>query len=389
MLRSFIVFFIFLAHLGHAQQLSENSEVRLITCGVGDQLHSLFGHSAIHISDPINKIDHIYNYGTFNFDTPNFYLKFAQGRLDYYLSVKRSNGLERFIFNYQVEGRSVDMQVLNLDQVQRQKVFEFLENNAKEENKYYAYDFFFDNCATRIHDVFGDVFTGELELAEPEGEWEITFRQMIWRYLEPQPWSQFGIDLVLGSPIDATMTLEETMFHPEYVYKIYEGSTINGKPIVTRTQSICPQLLQPADPGFFTPDTVFWGVLILAMLITFMKWQVVAGYFDAIFFTSLGLLGCVLIFMWWGTDHVATKGNYNLIWANPIHLLIPIVIGWTRLKLKFVKLYLVMTIITFAVILFWFVLPQQFNPAFAPIILTLAMRYYFLYRTANAVKLAQ
>lgn len=356
----------------------------MLTCGVGSQLHSFFGHSAIHVYDPKNQIDNIYNYGTFNFDTPNFYLKFAQGRLDYYLSVARGNGYNRFIFSYEAEGRSVDMQVFNLTQDERQNVFEYLENNAKEDNKYYKYDFFFDNCATRIHEVFNASVEG-LELGEPDSDWEVTFRQMMWRYLEPQPWSQFGIDLVLGSPIDATMTVEQTMWHPQYVASIYGNTLKSGNPWVAKNHAIAPQLLMPSKGSWLTPNLVFWFVFAIAMIITFLKWNRIGGYFDAALFSTVGLLGVLLVFMWWGTDHVATKANYNLIWANPLHLIVPLVVCWSKLKRKLNRFYLGMAIIMFGMMLFWFVLPQQFNPAFTPVILVLGMRYFMLYRNTQSV----
>lgn len=356
----------------------------MITCGVGDELHSLFGHSAIHIYDPDNRIDRVYNYGTFNFETPNFYLKFAQGKLDYYLSVTKNNGLERFAWPYQAYGRSVDVQVLNLTGGQRQQVFNYLENNVLEENRYYQYDFFFDNCATRIHDVFGEVVGESLELGDPEGEWEVTFRQMIWRYLEPQPWSQFGIDLVLGSPIDVVMTRQETMFHPDYVYAIYQNSTVAGEPWVERNFSLSPQLATTGESGFFTPNIVFWILFGFAMILALLRWNKVGGYFDAVLFTSMGLLGIVLILMWFATDHIATKANYNLLWANPLHLIVPIALGWSRLQRHLNRYYMVMAAIMFGLILFWFMVPQELNPAFRPIILAIALRYFHLYRTTRS-----
>jgi len=128
-------------------QLSEESKVVMFTCGPGDELYAGFGHSALWVSDPVTKVDRLYNYGTFDFDTPNFYLKFVRGKLNYILSVYPS----KYFFNdYASRKILVFGQLLNLTQEEKQRIFEFLENNALPANCEYKYDFFYDNCATRI-----------------------------------------------------------------------------------------------------------------------------------------------------------------------------------------------------------------------------------------------
>ena len=144
----FILFSI-LSLVGYSQDiiLSSRAEISVITCDPGAELYSSFGHSAFRVVDPTLHIDQAYNYGTFNFKTDNFYIKFARGKLMYDLS---SYPFHYFIRDYIKENRTVVEQVLNLDQTEKQEMFDFLENNAKPENKSYLYDFFFDNCATKL-----------------------------------------------------------------------------------------------------------------------------------------------------------------------------------------------------------------------------------------------
>jgi hypothetical protein len=153
-----IIFLVFLfPFLSYSQeiQLSPEAEISVITCGPGEsELYATFGHSAFRIKDLPNKIDRVYNYGTFNFNTPNFYIKFARGKLLYDL---RAYNFGTFLQSYQREKRWVKGQVLDLKHDEIQRVYNFLENNAKPENRSYKYDFFYDNCSTKLYDVLEQV----------------------------------------------------------------------------------------------------------------------------------------------------------------------------------------------------------------------------------------
>src|SRR5690606_22569898 len=150
----FFLLFMPLLVLGQSVKLSPRAEISIITCGPGEELYSSFGHSAFRVKDPALKLDFAYNYGTFDFNKPNFYIKFAQGKLLYELSVSY---FEDFVYNYKIEGRWVKEQVLNLSQDEKNQLFNFLNINAQPENKEYLYDFFFDNCSTKIRDVLEEV----------------------------------------------------------------------------------------------------------------------------------------------------------------------------------------------------------------------------------------
>ncbi len=127
-------------------ELSDQSQVSLLTMGPDQrEVYSAFWHSAIRVYDPVHQFDSVYNYGVFDFNNPNFYTDFAKGFLNYRLAV---SSYQRFHGYYVYNDRSIDEQVLNLDLLQRQAIFDFLEINKLPENRYYLYDYFFDNCAT-------------------------------------------------------------------------------------------------------------------------------------------------------------------------------------------------------------------------------------------------
>ena len=184
------IFVIGIPFFSLAQALSERASISLLTGSPGTELYSTFGHSAIRVHDPSTGMDIVFNYGTFDFNTPNFYLKFAQGKLNYKLSIET---FEQFRAGFIYENRSVVEQKFNLTQTQKNLLFALLEQNYLPENRFYKYDFFFDNCATRIRDLMITAFGEDFQYQYPE-EWKnsgLTFRNLIDMYLTNHHWSDF------------------------------------------------------------------------------------------------------------------------------------------------------------------------------------------------------
>ncbi|MEM7110199.1 MAG: DUF4105 domain-containing protein, partial [Bacteroidota bacterium] len=196
--------------------LSPQAEIRVITFGpYQGELYSAFGHSGIRVIDPVNGINDFYNYGIFDFDQPNFYLNFARGFLNYRLAVMQYDRIVNYYAYYQQ--RYVHEQVLNLDSIQRQKLFDFLVWNARPENMYYYYDYFYDNCATRVRDAIEGTFEGKVEFDGSYISTDYTIRDLTDLYLPHQPWGDLGIDICLGLPMDKKATPYMYMFLPDYI----------------------------------------------------------------------------------------------------------------------------------------------------------------------------
>ena len=202
-------------------RLSTQAEISIITVGPGPNLYDSFGHGAIRIYDPYLSIDRAYNYGTFDSFQDGFYVKFAQGKLDYRLAVQN---FKSFLGNYQAQNRWVTEQVLNLTMAEKQQVFEFLENNAIPENSYYLYDFFYDNCATKLRDVVSDVLGDNITFKNDHLTQTKTFRDLIQENTYNHPWWDFGIDIALGAVIDVDATPAQHMFLPDYILQAYENA---------------------------------------------------------------------------------------------------------------------------------------------------------------------
>ena len=185
--------------LAHAQQpLGIEATASLLTCGPGNEFYTTFGHSAIRITDPEQGIDYVYNYGTFDFDTPHFYWKFMRGQLDYKLARTTYN---RFMQEYASEGRAVWEQPLCFESQQVDNLYILLETNLLPEYRYYRYDFFRDNCATRVRDVIYSAWGMDTLLQR--GLPERSYRRLVAdRLKDTLEWWRLGIDLLFGLPAD-------------------------------------------------------------------------------------------------------------------------------------------------------------------------------------------
>lgn len=374
----------FLTGINLNAQLSDQSKFYLLTCEVGDEVWSQFGHSALRIKDPEKNMDISFNWGMFEFsdDQVDFNLKFAQGRLPYYMDVSET---KYFLMEYDYFKREVTQQELNLTLEQKNKIWELLQINAQPDNLYYQYDFFFDNCATRIRDIFKNALGDDLIWGEHAEANQFTFREMIDVGFQSHPWLDFGIDLVLGYRIDDQVTNENLMFNPFYLADIFDGSKIkiNGEfqNLVLSEEVIVNGVVRTEDhDAFFTPVVMAVVILIITLIFAFFNLIPLLKVWATLLLFILGLLGVVLVFMWFGTDHYATKGNLNLLWANPLWLLLLIVIWIKKWQIELATTYLYLSIGMLALVLFFLMLPQEFHPASRILIINWAVMFYFFYR---------
>ena len=205
------------------QTLSQEATISILTIGPGVALYDRFGHSAFRVKDSVNNIDWTFNYGTYDFNAPNFYGKFVKGQLLYSLSAGYFQG---FIEYYKKQNRSVREQVLNLDQEQKGRLFSFLLWNAEPANKNYRYDFFFDNCATRIRDVLASNLGNQLKYSASFDPEPLSFRQLIQNQVPYNDWGSLGMDIAIGAVVDVPATPWQFQFLPKYVAEAHAEATI-------------------------------------------------------------------------------------------------------------------------------------------------------------------
>lgn len=352
-------------------------DISILTCRSGDELYSTFGHTAIRVRNIKLDLDLVYNYGLFSFDTPNFYVKFMRGQLPYHLG---NTKMHYFLQEYQAEKRSIFEQILILDNGRKKEIIEFLQENMKPENREYAYDFFYDNCATRIVDVYDIYGQPGKEIKYLKDVEKKSFRDLLKENLKNLPWSEFGIDIVIGARADQLTTRRHQMFLPEYLMDNLANATIdyNG---VTSNLAKKPQLVLDFEEENknrktnATPWPLF--LMLLLMISTIVtnlysnKWSIL---FNKVLLGVSGLLGLFLLIMWFGTNHGATRDNWNVLWLNPLLLLI-----FTKLKGNMIfKVVLTACLIIAGLNCFVTFLPQFFHLAFLPIITSILIAIWKL-----------
>ncbi len=377
---------------GLSEAFAQQYRISLLTCDPGEEIYSSFGHSAIRVLNQETGSDRIYNYGTFDFGAPNFVLKFAGGRLDYFLSVST---FERFLAEYNYFERSMREQELDLNQEQKIALVEFLEINYLPENRNYRYDFFYDNCATRIRDVMEEILGGNLVWKDEEqASVEKTFRELIDEKVFYMPWSDLGIDLALGSRLDRDATPREEQFLPEYMEQAFSRAVIQGdgptRPFVKSERVILDFSPKEESLGFLNPYVLFWIIAIIFTAITFIgfkKKKLFVG-FDLVFFGILGILGLVMSALWIGSDIPSTKWNWNVLWAFPGHLLLIPGLLSKSLKPWLRKYLLFALILADAAVVFWILGWQSFHPSLIPLMLVIILRTNYLYYNISRYKTA-
>ena len=377
-----IFFLLIFMVLGHVQ--AQMFEVSLLTCGPGEELYSSFGHSAIRIRQTGSQgRDLVFNFGTFDFNTPNFYGKFATGKLNYMLSVST---YDQFVVEYYQDQREIREQVLDLSAEQKDFLLQHLEAQYDPARRFYKYDFFFNNCATKIRDAFEIAIGRQLVWNDPVNPEEKTFRDLIDEYVYPLPWADLGIDLALGAVIDRDATEREEQYLPDYMEQAFARATLEGdgptRPLVKESRIIL-EFPEKADPilSLLNPYLIFWLVAVIYGVLTFLdkrKGKITLGL-DVIFFGVLGLLGFLIVFLWFFTDHTATKWNWNLLWAFPGHLILAIAL-LKKNKATWIGKYLLAALVLAVLALFiWILGIQSFHPSLVPLFLVLFLRANFLY----------
>ena len=363
-------------------RLSDKAEISVLTLGPWQgQVYTAFGHSAFRVYDPLHGIDDAYNYGVFDYNRPNFYLNFARGHNIYKLGVM---DYKNFEYSYIYYNRYIHEQVLNLRPHQKQRLFDFLQWNALPENQEYLYDYFYDNCATKIPEVVLEVFGDSVIFDGSYITTDYSFRELTDLYLEEQPWGDLGIDIGLGLPTDKVATPYEYMFLPDYVESGFEHATIlqEGKtvPLVRETNIIYESCPEDHFTGYFQPLTVFTIFLLLALYVSYrdLRRRKITMAFDAVLFSTLGFLGMALLLLWTATSHHAAAKNFNLLWALPTHIVAVFAfIGqpkWLR------SYFLLVALLTGLLLITWPLLPQKLHYALIPFVIAIGVRSFTQYR---------
>ncbi len=314
--------------------LSDNASISLLTCGPGDELYSVFGHTAIRIHDPANNMDTVFNFGSFDFDTPNFYLKFVKGDLQYFVSVDSYND---FVYTYEYYNRDIFEQTLNLTQNQKQRIADELISRLSSDKKFYTYKFIDRNCTTMVSDIIS-MYTGKISLKnEDSGK---TYREIIYSYLYQEHfYENLGINLMFGAKTDKEL---DKLFLPKQLLEgIDNTQTSNGK---LSQPSITVYKQHKEEKGFLFWNSYYSFAIIIALLLLSSKNKTV----QYTILTISALLGVLFCANGLYSLHKELLYNYNILLFSPLFL---ILVFTTNKKLERLLIYLhFVFIITYLII---------------------------------------
>ncbi len=364
--------------------LSKFSQISVITSGPGEALYEKFGHTAVRVKDPVLQIDLIYNYGIFDFEDPNFYINFTKGfmkyklaRYPFYLSLKSA----------QQDGRWVKEQVLNLTQLQKYEFFKFLENNALPENASYFYDPFFDNCATRPRDIIQKVVGDSLLFKDDFVSEDLSLRQLMNKEINPNTWGSLGINIALGSKLDKIATPSEYLYLPDYVFEALKVSKIikgdKEEDLVQKTNLLLDFEEKKSKSDTFSP---FLAILLFSLLGLFITYKDIKNskrskWLDFTLFFTTGILGLLIVFLWFFTNHSTAPNNFNFLWAFAPNIVVAFFLLKKEPPMWIRKYCLVLLAFLLLIPIIWLTKIQLYTYPMIPLFILSGIRYWYLQKT--------
>ena len=373
-------------------RIGDSARISLLTVSPSeDEVFTVYGHTAIRVKDTVRinntlqNIDVIFNYGIFDFSKPNFTYRFAKGETDYKLGTQ---DFRDFMIEYEMRGSEVVEQVLILDSIEKNKIWEALVVNSLPENRVYRYSFFFDNCATRPVAIIENNVSGEVKYYDPDKP--VTFRDLINYCTRNKPWLTFGCDLALGSPTDRLVTPHEKMFLPVYLKEAFEKATVVSTDGVEKKLAAPVRILiqgveqdLPAGQDLPSPLVCCWAFFLVVLAITFVEWRK-KKYFrlvDCLLFFIAGTAGVVLFFLCFISTHQSIWPNWSIIWLNPLQLVAVILFAVKKLRKAAYYYHFINFAALTLMLAGWHFIPQHLNAAFIPLVMSLWLRSgYGVYR---------
>ena len=327
--------------------LSPKATVSVLTCATGNESYSLFGHTAVRIADPEQFLDVVYNYGAFDFSTPNFVAKFAKGDLQYFVV---ADSFSEFIGRYQYEGRSVYEQKLRLSLPLKQQLFDQLNKTLQSEERFYTYKFIDRNCTTMVVDLLNQTI-GTKAITKKDAI-EKTYREVLFPYFKNHFYEQLGTSSIFGTKVDQKAT---TLFLPFDLLESLKITKYKNEPLSEPVVSLLT--VAPTTPHSWWNNAYTYGAFLL--LLVFWKKRSVG----LLFLTVMGILGLFFLFMGWYSLHPELANNYNVLLFNPTLLVLVFFVLQKNIKaikwLSYVNwgCFLLYTIVLINKAPFWFLLP--------------------------------
>ena len=377
-----ILLSVFILEIDAQENIEETPqyEVSILTIGPGNSLSDAFGHSGIRVIDRVNDYDIVFNYGVYDFNAPNFYGNFVKGRPIYSLGL---NNYENFYKNYVNQSRQIIEQKLDLSEYKKRILVNRLITNSKEANKFYEYNYFENNCSTKIADIFNEILEEDIK---NEGLHKVnvgpnSYRKLVYENINPNSWGALGIDICLGAIIDKNINSQDELFLPYNLKSYFDdlgNSNIRNGNLVTT--SVLFGEYSKYTETLISPIYLLLILSLIIISITYIDYlrRTRSVLLDSIVLLITGIIGLLLIYLWFFSNHTASAWNYNLLWAIPFNLILFIELLKKKQK-KWVISYLKLIIIMLLLMcLHWVVGVQVFNISLISLILALIIRYFYL-----------
>jgi hypothetical protein len=319
----FAKFLLAIAFLSFAPLAAAAPRVGVVTMGPGDVFFERFGHNAIVIADENTGETTSYNFGFFDPSEPDFYSRFARGEMLYYLVALP---FEQDMAYYREVGRGATVQWLDLRPEQAQALADALAENAKPENAHYPYDYFRDNCATRVRDAIDKAMGGALKPQLAGRSRGNTYRSESVRLASPAAWMWIGFDLGLGPYADKPLSRWDEAFIPMRLEEsLREAKNGDGRPLVLQETEVLPQRLaaEPPERSRRWWPWLLAGLAVAAIVAAFgRRHPRPLGAFAFALWLACGIGGALLVYLWAFTAHRAAWANQNLLLLDPLCLLL-------------------------------------------------------------------
>lgn len=300
---------------GQSISLSKNTQISVITCGTGNESYSLFGHTAIRVHDTINAIDVVYNYGAFDFNTPNFVMKFTKGDLQYFAV---AHSYTDFINQYQYEQRSVYEQELTIPLFMKQQLFDSLNTSLASGESHYTYKFIDKNCTSMVVDIINK--TLKTTAVVKNADTDITYRTILFPYFDNHFYEKLGTSIIFGKKVDQLGT---QLFLPFELQKSLKKVSFQNHPLALENKTLLEFKNETPLSWWNNPYTYF----ILMSCIVFINKKSI----DLFYLILLAIIGMFFSFVGFYSSHLELGYNYNILLFNPT-LIGLLYFYWTKNK---------------------------------------------------------
>ena len=359
----------------------EQYKISILSIGEGSSLADAFGHTGIRITDKNNDI--VFNFGIYDYNAPNFYSNFVKGRPEYKLGIQ---DYKSFTQNYIKEKRYVIEHQLNLDEDSTRKIINLLLENLK--NPSYTYDYLRDNCATRVADILINESNNIPNIESINQKSDNTYRKLIHSKINENSWSALGIDLCLGAIMDKEIILKETFFLPENLMNYLNEIEKESDSLIIKKTVYKPKITRKYTENIPSPLLInlIFSLAIIILTIINIKNDNWTKLVDYLIFSISGLIGFLIIYLWFFSNHFAGAQNFNFLWAFPFNFIFIFSISKKNIPkwcLGYIKFLIILLSLLF---LHWFTGVQKYNITLLPIFIALFIRYSFLVYQIKKIK---